>query len=372
MSIANWTRRGVLVGAGAALSACATGSADWDKALPTTANGADPLARYRLRADAPRAAWERLLPVGMRQNAPQILALSGEGEDGAFGAGALNGWSDAGQRPQFDIVTGISTGALIAPFAFLGRAYDATLRDMFLDHAGSDIARLSLGTLVRGGGLYDTEPLAELIAAYTPPAVLSAIAARHAQGARLLVVTTDLAASTGLVWDMGAIAVDGQTDLFRDVLRASSAIPGLFSPVDLRFRVNGQNFLETHVDGGVQMQFLAIPDAVAATRQPFFDNGRMYVIVNNTLDPAPQEASQSPLGVSQQAFTAMVRASARSGLTSTRLAAGTAGTLVFATSVSGASGIEWDASARFDADYMKAIYAHGYDRAVSGTLWDRA
>ena len=330
----------------------------------------DPLASLRLNAGADAATWARHLDVSRLKNKPQILALSGGGEDGAFGAGALRGWSETGTRPDFDVVTGVSTGALIAPFAFLGQSCDDRLRHMFLDHDAKDIMQFRGLAVATSDGLYDTTPLANLIENYTPDAFLRAVAEKHAGGGRLFVVTSNLATSQAVIWNMGEIARAGQYALFRTIIRASGALPGLFSPVKLHYSADGHEVTETHVDGGVQMQLLATPDAVFAFSGQQAAGGHGYVIVNNTLEPASENTAQTALGVSQQALTAMVRSSAAASVNSARMVAESHG-LGFSVACVGAdSGIVYDASDRFSAEYMQKLYDYAFERARDGRLWD--
>lgn len=363
------SRRAFLIAAGAAgLAGCAAPQVPVDR--PRMPDGSDPLEKYRLLAKADLETWSHHIPARTLADHPQILALSGGGEDGAFGAGALNGWTARGTRPQFDIVTGISTGALMAPFAFLGPDHDDTLSDMFLNHDATDMMEMRTVSVVYSDALYDTAPLGRMIEGYTPPALLRAVARRHATGARLFVVTTALETAQATVWNMGAIAQDRQTDLFRAILRASSAIPGMFPPVGIEYESGGQTYRETHVDGCVAMQFLALPEAAYDPVEPFAPGGHLYIIVNNTLNPEPQVTSRTALGLSQQALTAMVRASAGAGLSTTRIVARQNGLELNTASVAPEIGSTWNASSRFAADYMHNLYAHGYDRAVTGRLWD--
>ncbi len=351
-----------------ALSACTRAGQTLEDLPPATET--DPLSAFRVPADAGATAWSMHLgPLAVR-TAPRILALSGGAEDGAFGAGALTGWTQAGTRPEFDLVTGVSTGALIAPFAFLGQSCDAQLRQIFTGHDADDIMHLSIRSAVLGNALYDTTPLEELIAHYTPDPFIAAIAGHHRNGARLLVVTSELQTSRAYAWDMGAIAEAGLYTLFRDVLRASSAMPGLFPPVGLRYVLSGRTYRETHVDGGVQMQFLAMPEyAYAAATSPMRD-ARIWIVVNNTLNPAPVAGSQTAIGISQQALTAMIRANAQSAVTATRLLARAAGMTLEITSIDPDAGIAYDPTQRFSSAYMNALYRHGHQRALAGTLWE--
>ncbi|MEP6020700.1 MAG: patatin-like phospholipase family protein [Paracoccaceae bacterium] len=354
--------------ASSVLSACSRSSSQEVTPHPLIPTH-DPLASMRFQANADAAVWARHLDLSRLRDKPQMLALSGGGEDGAFGAGALSGWSETGDRPDFDIVTGVSTGALIAPMAFLGTDGDATLQRMFLDHDAEDIAQFRWLTAVSSDGIYDTAPLAGLIETYTPAPVLEAIARKHDTGARLFIVTSNLATSRAVVWDMGEMAKAGQYDLFRAVMRASGALPGLFPSVKIGFEDNGELFKETHVDGGVQMQFLATPPAAFNEISNVAQGGNAYLLVNNTLDPKPQASAETALGISQQAVTAMIRSSAASSVNAARLLAREYGLGFHMAAVSADSGIEFDASNRFSAEYMKAMFAHGYDRAISGSLW---
>lgn len=181
-----------------------------------------------------------------------LLALSGGADDGAFGAGLLVGWSAQGTRPQFDLVTGISAGALIAPFAFLGRAYDDKLAGLFTSYSADQIYQANiLSGLFGGNALADSAPLASLIEHYVDPPLLRRIAEERAKGRFLLVGTTNLDAQRPVYWDMGKIAARGDRralELFRKVLLASASIPGIFPPVLIEVEAGGQGYQEMHVE----------------------------------------------------------------------------------------------------------------------------
>ncbi len=187
-----------------------------------------------------------------------FLALSGGGANGAFGAGVLCGWSETGTRPQFQIVTGVSTGALIAPFAFLGPHYDDQLKEAYTTVESRHILRfrgpIGIVRLFFRESYVDTKPLEELIERMFTERELAAIAEQHVAGRRLYVGTTNLDSHRFVIWDMGAIANSGHPDaieIFRKVLLASAAIPGAFPPVYFNVEVEGQTYDEMHVDGGV-------------------------------------------------------------------------------------------------------------------------
>ena len=223
----------------------------------------------RAWAGRPSAAMERDLELSFQQESPTDfvrgadgvvryphLALSGGGANGAFGAGFLQGWTETGHRPVFKIVTGVSTGALMAPFAFLGPAYDEALREFYTTTATRDIFAIGslFLSLLRGDSLADTGPLASLIARHVDDVLLGNVAAAHRAGRRLYVGTVDLDAQQFVVWNMGAIAVSGRPDaleLFRKIVLASASIPIAFPPVFFDVEAGGRRYDEMHVDGAV-------------------------------------------------------------------------------------------------------------------------
>ena len=163
------------------------------------------------------------------------LTLSGGGANGAYGAGLLNGWSEEGSRPVFKIVTGVSTGALIAPMVFLGSEYDGKLKEFYTTISSKDIFKKKgiLG-IIGGNSLASTKPLAHRIAKGVDESFLQAVADAHSQGRRLYIGTTNLDSQRLVVWDMGAIASSGDKgalELFRKIMLASASIPVIFPPV---------------------------------------------------------------------------------------------------------------------------------------------
>ena len=221
-----------------------------------------------------------------------FLALSGGGSKGAFGAGFLNGWTDSGTRPEFKIVTGISTGALIAPLAFLGSEYDDELAQRYTTIRTRDILSvqglLGFGILpvLFGESYASTEPLQNMIADMITAEVLNAIAGEHEKGRRLYIGTTNLDAQRVMIWDMGVIAGSGNPDalkLFRKVMLASASIPGAFPPVYFDVEIDGKKYDEMHVDGGVITGVFGYGATLFAEVQ---DNQQcsVYVIKNGKLD----------------------------------------------------------------------------------------
>ena len=183
----------------------------------------------------------------------EVLAISGGAYDGAYGAGVINGWTSTGTRPKFAIVTGVSAGALIAPLAFLGPAYDREMQEAFSGGVAQVLGDLGGIFSLLGSADMRRQSLIDLVDKFVDARLLAAIAAEHSRGRRLFIVTTNLDAQRGVVWDMGAIAASrlpGSRELFRDVLVASASIPGVFGPTFIDVVANGLHFKEMHVDGG--------------------------------------------------------------------------------------------------------------------------
>src|SRR5206468_1031413 len=205
----------------------------------------------RIWADDP-TALARTAPFSEGQHKPtsiDVLALSGGGAEGAFGAGLLVGWTEAGNRPEFSIISGTSSGALIAPFAFLGASHDPTLRELFTSGIAERLLRVDGLNAIFGSGVFKTEPLKLLVAHYIDENLLNLVAAQHRRGRRLFIVTTNIDAQRTAVWNMGAIAASdysGRLQLFRDILVASASAPGLFAPAYIEVQAGNTLFQEMH------------------------------------------------------------------------------------------------------------------------------
>jgi predicted acylesterase/phospholipase RssA len=234
----------------------------------------------------------RRLPADASLEPLRILALSGGGASGAFGAGALVGMSRAGERPDFAVVTGVSAGALIAPYAFLGSAWDAKLAESYTDGSAAHVLRLRGLGAVFGSSLYQGAPLAKLIDRYVTDDLLRSVAAEAAKGRMLLVATTNVDSGEPVIWDLGSIARYGGErahELFRDVLVASASVPGMFPPVVMHFQKDGQTYDEAHVDGAVTLPFFVAPEFAAAAQVAAPLRGaRVYVLIDGSIDALPQ------------------------------------------------------------------------------------
>lgn len=235
--------------------------------------------------------------AGRNRRYANHLVLSGGGSDGAFGAGLLVGWSERGDRPRFDAVTGVSTGAIIAPFAFLGAQYNDEMEEVFTTLSSDDFFQIRLLPALTGGrlGIASAGPFKEIIARYADAQMLDEIGKEHRRGRRLFIGTTQLDAQRPVVWNIGALAVSDHPEkvaLFREIIRASAAIPGVFEPVLLPIFSGGARYDELHVDGGVTMQMFLYPADLGA-RSYLTRGSRLYIIRNGKLAPqyAPVKAS---------------------------------------------------------------------------------
>jgi predicted acylesterase/phospholipase RssA len=221
-----------------------------------------------------------------------ILALSGGGAGGAFGAGAVTGLTRAGMRPEFDVVTGVSAGALVAPYAFLGPSWDAQLLDAFTGIGGDNLLQSRGLGMIFGSSVYSGRPLRQLIDAFVTDDMIRAIAREAAKGRLLLVATTDVASGEPVIWDLGAIAEYGGAaarTLIRDVLVASASVPGLFPPVIIRVAKNGAADDQAHVDGAATVPFF-VPAALLQTAGIDQGAGRasVFIIVDGSLSGGAQ------------------------------------------------------------------------------------
>lgn len=304
-----------------------------------------------------------------------VLAISGGAAGGAFGAGVLVGLSEVGRRPRFGIVTGVSTGALLAPFAFLGGGWDRQLRDAYSGGRAAEAFGLASLSGVFDGGLLSAESLDKLIAPFVDEPLLQAIAAEHRRGRRLLVATTDLDSQSAAIWDMGEIACRGGPEavaMFRLLLAASASLPGLFPPRLIRCEVDGEAFDELHVDGGVTAPLFILPEALLRWRRlgRRLRRGRVYVLINTVIDPSPQTTPVSLPGVLIRSFDTMLQMSYRQALNVATTFCVSQNIPLSVASMAETAGSQANgAMLDFDADGMRARFEAGRAAAQSETFW---
>jgi hypothetical protein len=292
------------------------------------------------------------------------LALSTGGGDGAFGAGLLNGWSESGRRPEFSVVTGVSTGALMAPFAFVGSAQDAGLKRAYTEYNAGDIFE----DVKTPESLVDTWPLRRLIAKEVTPELLAQVAEGHKRGRRLFIATTNLDAQRGVIWNMGAIAAKGDEaalKLFRDILAASTAIPGLFPPALIDVEAKGKKTQEMHADGGLGAQIFVAPESMlntsGATKLPATE---LYLIANNRLTPEFQMTDRTLIFVLGHSIAVGVQSMLRMNIDRAYGAAKRSGVPFYLSYP--ALGADQQGKGAFDTEFMKGLFENGVARGKTG------
>ncbi len=347
---------------------------------------ADALLREAALVVSRQAEFSAPAPVGPRARGPgprraaappappaHFLALSGGGDNGAFGAGLLLGWTETGTRPAFNVVTGISAGALIAPFAFLGPDYDDALQELFTALQPRDLLRFNsrVVAVLFGEALADTTPLYRLIQHYADEAMLAGIAREYARGRLLLIGTTNLDLQRPVVWNIGAIAASGHPralDLFRSILLASASIPGAFPPVLVDVEYEGRRFQEMHVDGGAAMQVFFTPPQLDLRRAAGDGAGQrrrvVWVVRNGRIDAEASAVNRGLFSIAARSVQTLLHYSGVGDISRIHLIAQRDG-LDFRLAFMGA---DFHAPRRepFDPVYMQALFDYGRAKGRSG------
>ena len=338
------------------------------------------LTELRRYADEPASTFRQDRHQAVLRGPRTYLALSGGGADGAYGAGVLNGWTEAGTRPSFSIVSGVSTGALIAPFAFLGPGHDATLRDLYTSGVAESLLDApSAFNAIFGAGLFGNKRLRELVANYIDANFVEAVASEYAKGRLLLIVTTNLDSQRTAIWDMGKIAslrTPEALNLFRDVLAASATLPVVCPPMLVTAEANGRIFQEMHVDGGVTAPVLTLPEAFLLRDAKFANTGdkagdlQLYILVNNKIEPEFQLVANSTIEIAARSSSTIVKTQTRSILYSTYDFARRNKFGFNLTYIEGR--MPAATTSGFDTAYMRGLFQYGYERARSGQAWSKS
>lgn len=341
--------------------------------------GVDQEALVRDAVESFRREQAYLASKGHRGPLPPavFLAVSGGGDHGAFGAGLLNGWTAAGDRPEFKLVTGVSTGALIAPFAFLGPEYDAKLKAFYTAVSPADILeRRSILAALTGDALADNRPLGRRVAHEVDEALLRRVAAEYEKGRLLLLGTVDLDSRQGVLWNMTRIAAIGgpkALELFRSIMIASAAIPGAFPPVMIDVEAGGQGYQEMHVDGGTMSQVFVYPPSIhlkelgqksGATRER-----TVYVIRNTRLDPEWANVERRTMSIAGRAISSLIHTQGIGDLY--RIYATTERDGVDFNLAYVPASFDVPHREEFDPEFMRALYKVGYDMAARGYPWEK-
>ena len=327
----------------------------------------------RVWADDPIIAQRGIAASAGVTKQPTILALSGGGADGAFGAGLLTGWSARGNRPQFSIVTGASAGALMAPFAYLGSGYDEVLRSVFASGEMENFLQFEGVSGIVGSGLFKAGPLRELIAKYVDAGTLEAVAQQYRTGRKLFIVTTNLDAQRTAIWDMGRIASSGNPkalDLFRKVMEASASIPGHFLAGADRRGIGRQEFRRDACRRRRHRQYHGGAGSDPGRQQgraPESVRPKVYIVINGKLDPYFEVVKPRTLQIAIRSFETSVRANTRNALLATYEFAKRRSWQVNIAAIE--DSVPNQAKPGFDQTYMRTLFDYGYERGKSGLMW---
>ncbi len=306
----------------------------------------------------------------------EMLAISGGGDDGAFGAGLLVGWTARGDRPNFKAVTGVSTGALTAPFAFLGPEYDPQLREVYTETTASDIftPRGKLAAIFQDA-MGDTAPLRETVSRLLDDHMVQRIGEEYQKGRLLLIMTSNLDAGQECIWNIGAIAASGKPEareLIIKILMASAAIPAVFPPVMIDLDVDGQHLQEMHVDGGVFAQVFLYPPGIDAAEASSMAGtvGRQrdaYIIRNGRLLSSGTSVERRTLPIARRAVSTMIASSGVNDMI--RFYAVTRRDHVGYHLAYIGGDFTPPYKGPFDQDYMRSLFQYGFDQGRAGDEW---
>lgn len=338
----------------------------WGDASPTTFN--EVFAEHRDSSELKQVAEH------FRQ-APYLLSISGGGANGAYGAGVIAGWTKSGRRPSFSAVTGVSTGALIAPFAFLGPDYDWVLEEVYNFHGTADLVSMrSIFTSLFSDAFFDSTPLKKRIANYLTLDEMQAIAVEHRRGRRLLIGTTDMDALRPVVWNIGMIAEQGTPEalkLIRRIILASASIPVAFPPVVINLKHEGKVLQELHADGGVTNQvFLFPPDLdlegfvghFAIAKKP-----DLYIIRNDRMSTKFESTPARLIPLAKRSIDSLIRTQGIGDLFRLYVTARENNFDYFLAHVPDDFHVE--TTELFDPDYMRPLFHIGYEQGKRGGCW---
>lgn len=323
---------------------------------------------------APQAEIERKFG-GIMGKKHTYLALSGGGSNGAFGAGLLNGWTAKGTRPEFTMVSGISAGAILSPFAFLGSEYDHVIKDLFTKYdTEATLKKRNLLKAITRDAFSDSSPLRNVLSGFLGPEEVAKIAAEHRAGRRLMIVTTNIDLNAPVIWDLGRIANSGQPgarNLIIDLIMASAAIPVGLPPVFVDVEVDGEIYQEMHVDGGLCSQIFFYPPGVhwkeIEERLQPVGTTELYLVRNGFLYGRWREVQPTVKDLGSRAVSSLIRTQGRGDLQQMYFAAERDG-LDFNLAYIPRS-FKVESTEPFDLNYMNALYDLAYKSITEGDPW---
>lgn len=302
-----------------------------------------------------------------------LLAISGGSDNGAFGAGLLTGWTERGDRPVFKLVTGISTGSLSAPLAFLGPSQDARLREAYTEIGPEDVLRQHDWSVIPfRDAIADSSPLFRLISRYLDAAMLAEIGVEYAKGRSLLIGSANLDAQRPVIWNIGAIAASGHPgalDLARRILLASASVPGAFPPVLIEVEAGGRRWQELHVDGGAMAQTFLYPVGLGtrAIRREAPRRRDAYVIRNARLGGEDAETKRNLLSIAGRAISTMIAYGGQNDILRLQNLAQRDGVGFHLAYIGDDFTLPW--TTPFERSYMRALFAYGRTRMLEGRAW---
>lgn len=315
----------------------------------------------------------RQLRATLGERPLSVLALSSGGASGAFGAGALVGSANDGTRPEFTVVTGVSAGALVAPFAFLGSSWDAQMTAIFTTGVTDGLLQPRGLAIVFGSSVYSGEPLRRLIERYADDAMIAAVAREASRGRLLLVATTDFTSGEPAIWDLGSIALHGGENaktLFQSVLLASASVPGMLPPVVLRFRSQGRTHVETHVDGGVTTPFFIAPAPADLPHSRTAGSASVRVIIDGPLRDPPRPTHANAFSIFSRSLSVALSYVARTRLEATVEALRTRGIPVDYAAIPASYPLR--SAFDFAPDEQRSLFEYAASCAQAGRLWIHA
>ena len=312
-------------------------------------------------------------PKELPEKKYNILCLSGGGVYGAYSAGVLAGWTASGQRPVFDVVTGISTGALIAPRAFLGSEYDRQLQIDYTTITNDDVFKRRRFSQILSESVADSAPLRSQIEKIATPQILERIAVEHKKGRRLYIGSTNIDTKRLVVWDIGEICVKkeaGWRELVINVLLASSAIPGFFPPIEIPVNIDGRQYRELHVDGGMTREvFMRLPYIEPDKREVVdlksFWNSNLYILIAGKLYADPMAVRRRTLQLASTAISGLLYTTTRGDIDRLFNFTLITGMNLYISAIPNELEVTTNAT-DFDPVEMTKMFNEGYKAAVQG------
>ena len=337
--------------------------------------GDEPPEAFNQMIAAPQAPARMKIFASHFSKFPHFLSISGGGANGAYGAGVINGWTKSGRRPTFTIVTGVSTGALIAPFVFLGPDYDWVLSEVYNTHGTQDLLNVrAIFSSLFSDAFFDSKPLKERIAAYLTMEEMQAIAGQHDLGRALLIGTTDMDALRPVMWNIGKIAKQGTPEalaLIQRIILASASIPVAFPPVIINVAHEGKVYQELHADGGVTNQVFLFPPGLDwqgfASHFDIRKKPDLYIIRNDRM-AAEFETTRARLRpLASRSIDSLIRTQGIGDLFRLYVTAQENGFRYYLAHVP--NDYQMATDELFDPDYMRPLYQIGYEQGKRGGCW---